>query len=500
VSRDGEVLGGLFFGHPEPGMFTERAERLAAGIAASAAVAIDNARLYQEAQEEIDARRVAEAELAHQATHDPLTGLPNRVLLHDRLRDALARVGDEFAAVSVLLLDLDRFKVVNDSLGHAVGDRILVAVAQRLQAAVRPGDTVARLGGDEFAILCAGINGAIDAVGVADGIAQAFAEPFVMGDAEPWLSASVGIAIGTDRDLDPNVLLRDADAVMYRAKERGRNRWEIFDESLREGAVERLRIETDLRRALAEDELVLHLQPLVSLVDGTVLGAEGLVRWEHPERGLMLPDEFIGVSEESGLVIPLGEQVLAQGCAQLARWAEQPENRSLTVSLNVSARQLVRADLVGAVKKALARSGSDPRRLCLEITETALMDDVDAAVRVLRTLRDLGVRLWIDDFGTGYSSLVYLRRLQLDGLKIDRSFVAGLTTEPEDHAIVAGTINLAHSLGLVALAEGVETAEQARELRRLGCDQAQGFLWSRAVPPADIEEWLAAGVDARTEL
>jgi diguanylate cyclase (GGDEF)-like protein/PAS domain S-box-containing protein len=479
VSRSGEVHGGLFFGHPEPGVFSERGERLAVGIAAHAAIAIDNARLYQAAQREIAARRQAEAELAHQATHDPLTGLPNRVLLHDRLGQAVAHRDRQGRAVAVLLLDIDRFKVVNDSLGHAAGDEILVAIAGRLLRAVRPGDTVARLGGDEFVIVCEGVHGELDAVGLADRAAAAFATPFTVGDHELELTASVGIAMAAEEEADPDDLLRDADAVMYRAKARGGGRWEIFDTALRGRVVERLRVETDLRRGLAAHELTPYFQPIVSLETGAVVGAEALARWEHPSRGLVLPAEFVDVAEESGLVIQLGQRVLFDGCRKIAAWTKS--GTALGVAVNVSTRQLVHHDLVSAVQVALEVTGADPTLLTLEITETALMEDVGAVSHVLRRLRALGLHLVVDDFGTGYSSLIYLRRLPIDGLKIDRSFVAGLPHQAEDAAIVASIVNLAHNLGLVALAEGVETQEQAEHLRALGCDQAQGFLWSPAV-------------------
>jgi diguanylate cyclase (GGDEF)-like protein/PAS domain S-box-containing protein len=485
VSRSGEVHGGLFFGHPEPGVFTERGERLATGIAAHAAVAIDNARLFQGAQSELAARRHAEAELAHQATHDPLTGLPNRMLLQDRLGQAVAHLERGTRAVAVLLLDLDRFKVVNDSLGHAVGDKILISVAERLLAAVRPGDTVARLGGDEFVVVCDDLHGELDAVGLADRIGDAFAEPFTVEDHSLSVHASIGIAMARDESSSPEALLRDADSVMYMAKGHGGSRWEIFDASLRERVVERLRVETDLRRGLSDEELALYFQPVVSLATGAVVGAEGLARWEHPGRGLILPDDFIGVAEESGLVVAVGDRALLDGCKRLAAWAKDDATAAYTMSINVSVRQLLQSDLVASVRHALAATGADPTHLALEITESALMDDVDRASAVLGRLRALGVQLWVDDFGTGYSSLIHLRRLPLDGLKIDRSFVAGLATTAEDRTIIASIISLAHSLGLVALAEGVETQAQADRLRELGCDLAQGFLWSPAVPADD---------------
>ncbi|MEY2474951.1 MAG: hypothetical protein QOG87_266 [Actinomycetota bacterium] len=485
VSRSGEVHGGLFFGHSDPGVFTERGERLASGIAAHAAIAIDNARLYQGAQSELTARRHAEAELAHQATHDPLTGLPNRALLQDRLGQGVAHLERGGRSIAVLLLDLDRFKVVNDSLGHAAGDRILVTVAERLLAAVRPGDTVARLGGDEFVVVCDDLHGELDAVGLADRVGSAFAEPFVVENHVLKVSASVGIALARDEPTSPQALLRDADSVMYRAKAHGGNRWEIFDAALRYRVVERLRVETDLRRALAAEELALYFQPVVSLLTGAVVGAEGLARWEHPDRGLILPNDFITVAEESGLVLPLGDWVLHEGCRRLAVWAKDDATADRSVSLNLSARQLVQSDVVGTVRQAIAETGADPERLIVEITETALMEDVEAAGAVLRRLRNLGVQIWVDDFGTGYSSLIYLRRLPIDGLKIDGSFVAGLAASAEDLVIVDSIVSLAHSLGLVALAEGVETEQQAERLRQMGCDLGQGFLWSPAVPALD---------------
>jgi EAL domain-containing protein (putative c-di-GMP-specific phosphodiesterase class I) len=325
---------------------------------------------------------------------------------------------------------------------------------------------------------------------VADRIAHAFDDRFQIGELELGLVASIGIAVATDQTRGPDELLHDADTVMYRAKGRGGNRWEIFDEALREQVVERLRVETELRRALESDQVALHVQPIVSLADGAVVGAEGVARWEHRVHGLMLPPGFMRVAEESGLVVPLGRHLLRAGCNQLARWGDQPDTFHLTLSVKVTARQLMHSDLLGEVNAALTASGAQPHQLSLEVTETALMEDVESAIEVLRSIRALGVQLWVENFGTGYSSLSHLRRLPLDGLKIDESFVAGLATEAEDRVVVAGIVSLAHSLGLAALAEGVETPEQAAELKELGCDLAQGHLWSAAVPIADFDAWL----------
>jgi diguanylate cyclase (GGDEF)-like protein/PAS domain S-box-containing protein len=435
-----------------------------------------------------EGRLRAEARLAHQASHDPLTMLPNRTLLMDRLRQAIARVGRSERAVGVLLLDLDRFKVINDSLGHPAGDAILSAVADRLRIVIRPGDTVARLGGDEFVVVCEGLDGEDDAVRLAGRLGDAIGRPYSLGSTELTLTASIGIAITTDDQCDAALLLRDADAVMYRAKERGRNRWDVVDEELRARAVERLATETALRQALRMGAVRLHYQPIVSVTDGRPVGAEGLARWHDGERGVLAPAAFIGVAEDSGLIVPLGDGALRQGCERAAQLAQA--GADLVVSVNVSAQQLAGGRLEHAVSDALSATGADPAHLALEITETAVMSDLDAVVPVLHSLRGMGVHLWVDDFGTGYSSFAYLRKLPLDGLKIDRSFIAGLAAAAEDRAIVAGIIGLAHSLGLAAVAEGVESLDQALVLRDLECDQAQGYMWARPMPAPDVDRWL----------
>ena len=491
ISRRGEVLGALVCGGPEHGAFTERGERMLLGIASHAAVAIDNARLYQAAQTEISARKQAEAELAHAATHDPLTGLPNRALFLDRLAMALGRAERLPAAAGVLLFDLDRFKVVNDSLGHAAGDRLLVEVADRLRQIVRPGDTVARLGGDEFIMLCEALNGEIDAIGIADRVAEALSGTFAIDEAEVTVAASVGIAVASGPGRDPASLVRDADAAMYRAKERGRNRWELFDEGLRTRAVQRLSMETDLRRAIEREQLRLLLQPIVDVASGMVLGAEALVRWERSDLELVSPVDFIRVAEETGLIVGVGAWVLGEACRQLNDGVLECGDQHLTVSINVSARQLAQNDIVSTIRTLVDEAAVDPKRLCIEITESVLMEDVESAIAVLEELRSLGIELWVDDFGTGYSSLAYLRRLPIHGLKIDRSFVAGVAKGAEDAAIAAGVVSLAHSLGLQALAEGVETVEQLEVVRELGCDLAQGYYWAPPLAPNDLRSWLA---------
>ena len=422
---------------------------------------------------DVTERKAAELELAHQALHDALTGLPNRVLFLDRLKHALARSKRRGAgATAVFFLDVDRFKLVNDSLGHDAGDELLVDVARRLGDVLRPADTVARFGGDEFTVLCEDVADGDEAEAIAGRIVDVFAEPFVLAGGEIFLSTSVGIALAGGPDELPEDLIRDADAAMYRAKERGKARFEVFDEDMRAHAVRRLEMESALRRALERGELRVHYQPLCEVAGGEVVGCEALVRWEHPERGLLAPAEFVPLAEETGLILPLGEWVLRAACLAAAGWPPGWE-----VAVNLTARQLAQPDLVGVVSSALEDAGLAPGRLCLELTESAVLGA--GAAETLRALKALGVRLAIDDFGTGWSSLGHLRSFPLDVVKLDRSFVAGLGTIARDDAIAAAVISLAHALGLRTIAEGVETPAQRAMLERLGCDAAQGYLLGR---------------------
>ncbi len=434
-------------------------------------------------------RKRAQERLAHQALHDPLTELPNRALFLDRLAVALARLRRRPSTLAVLFADVDRFKNVNDSLGHDAGDRLLVALARRLREVLRPGDALARFGGDEFAVLCEDVAEA-DVSPIADRILMSLGEPFAAGGREVFVSISVGIALADDADHRPEALLRDADAAMYLAKERGRARYEIFDEAMRDQSTERLLLENALRRAPERGELRAMFQPIVRLTDGKMVAAEALVRWVHPERGLLEPAQFVPLAEETGLIVPVGGWVLDEACRQAAGWPG--DGQAPAVSVNLSARQLNRADLVDAVDRALSKNGLDPDRLWLEITESVLMDDADTAVAALGRLRSLGVHLCVDDFGTGYSSLAYLRRFPVDALKVDRSFVAGLGANPEDSAIVEAVVSMAHSLRLSVVAEGVETDEQLARLRDLGCELAQGFYFAAPVPPTALVPLRAA--------
>ncbi|MEZ5145116.1 MAG: EAL domain-containing protein [Acidimicrobiales bacterium] len=444
---------------------------------------------------DITAVKRSEAELAHQALHDPLTGLANRTLLRDHLDGALARASRRPGTLGVLFLDLDRFKLVNDSLGHDAGDHLLQQVAHRLSQLVRAGDTVARLGGDEFVVLVEDLHDPDEPVHLAKRIREAFSTPVAIGGSEVFTSASIGIAIASD-DSDADGLLRDADSAMYLAKARGRDRYELFDEGLRTEATEKLQMENSLRRSLEVEGLRVHYQPEIDLTSGAVLGMEALARWEHPVLGLLDAGVFIELAEETGLIVEVGSWVLQEACRQAGAWrTERAEPFMLRV--NLSARQLVQPDLVDVVVGALRDASLEPSSLCLEITETALMADPAMALAVLTDLHGLGVHLAIDDFGTGYSSLAYLKRFPVDVLKIDRSFVDGLGEDPEDTAIVSAIISMSRALGLDVVAEGVETLRQLDELRSLGCDRAQGFLFARPVPADGF--WTAAEVGPITD-
>nr|WP_249420126.1 EAL domain-containing protein [Rhabdothermincola salaria] len=436
-----------------------------------------------------------EGELRRLALHDGLTGLPNRTLLVDRIEHAAAAAQRDGATLAVLVIDLDGFKLVNDALGHHVGDQLLVVVAERLVDAVRAGDTVARLGGDEFAVLCEGVHDVTEAAMVAERVAEAMATPIAIDGVETYVTASIGITARTGEEASADVLLREADGAMYRAKEQGRSRHEIFDTQMRDRAIERFDLTNDLRRALPRDEFRLVWQPEVALAraDGTEgVWVEALLRWEHPEHGLLAPARFIDVAESTGLINPIGEWALAQACREFCAWQESGRSAPSMVSVNLSARQLAQPDLVDRVKAVVAETGIDPTRLMLEITETAVMGDPVTSIARLGALRDLGLQIAIDDFGTGYSSLTYLRRLPVDCLKIDLTFVSGLTDSLRDRAIVEGIIALAHAVDLFTIAEGVESEAQAAELVELGCDWGQGYLWSRPVDGATLLDWIEA--------
>jgi diguanylate cyclase (GGDEF)-like protein len=420
----------------------------------------------------------AKHRLTYLAQYDALTKLPNRRHLAHALEETISEAARHGGRAAVMFIDLDHFKNVNDMLGHGVGDRLLVQAAQRLQACARPGDVVARLGGDEFALVLPELTANADAVLVAQRIIAALAQPFVLQGQQLFVSASVGIASYPDDGGSADLLLKNADTAMYGAKNGGRNNYRLFQAEMHESAARRMQMETQLRQALERGEFLLHYQPKLDLAGGTISGFEALLRWNHPERGLVAPLEFIGILEDTGLILPVGEWVIGEVCRQLTAW----DARGLAlppVAINLSARQLQQPDLPGAIERIVAAAGIAPALLEFELTESMLMTDPEAAVAVLSRIKALGMRLSVDDFGTGYSSLAYLKRFPLDALKIDRTFVRDLADDPDDAAITKAVIRLAHSLSLKVVAEGVETVEQIRELERYDCDEIQGYYVSR---------------------
>jgi diguanylate cyclase (GGDEF)-like protein/PAS domain S-box-containing protein len=431
---------------------------------------------------DVTERKTTEQRLEYEATHDPLTSLPNRALVIDRIAQALDHARAEGGLIAVLFVDLDRFKLLNDTRGHLLGDSVLIAVAERLTGQLGQGDTVGRITGDEFVVVVHdGLHNAADALRAAERTLSAFEEPFTIDREEVYMSASVGIAVARDSD-SPEALIRDADLAMYRAKQRGRGRAGLFDETLRAQAERRLASETGLRRALDLSELALEFQPVASLDGAHWVGAEALLRWHDASRGLIGPMEFIPIAEETGLIIPIGEWVMETACRQLRDWQGQ-DDPPWSMSINLSAIQLRAPGFAASLERAIAAAGVEPDQLHFEITESVLMADVDFFMRALRSLKDLGVGLSIDDFGTGYSSLAYLRHFPIDEIKIDRSFVDGLGRDEFDSTLVAAVVSIANAIGVRVVAEGVETTEQLDILRDLGCSHVQGYLLARPAPP-----------------
>jgi len=438
------------------------------------------------AVKDVTMQRALERELRHQALHDPLTGLSNRALLVDRIQRSLNRLDRHAGAVAAIFVDLDRFKLINDSLGHDVGDRVLTETASRLRAAIRQEDTVARFGGDEF-VICAEVIDADEAVGIAGRALESLTPPFRHDGHEMLLTGSVGVSVAAVASATPETLLRDADWAMYRAKEEGGNRVELFDRGLRSRLLARLEMERSLRRALGGDEMRVLYQPIVSVPDGRVVGAEALVRWFHPKHGVIGPAEFIPVAEETGMIAPLGAWVFEEACRQWVSWRRKAGRREpINLAINVSARQLTVPSTFDTFYDILSRTGADPAHVSLEITESVLMEGNDSILEAMLALKWLGVRLNLDDFGTRYSSLSYLRRLPFDTLKVDQSFVSGLRDDSRDQAIVRSVVGLAHALGLDVVAEGVETPEQFSLLGEMGADRAQGYLLGRPVEADDF--------------
>ena len=453
-----------------------------------------HSRFWQGVITDIKERKALEEQLKHQAFHDSLTNLPNRQLLLDRLGQALRRTRRRRGRrVALLLMDLDNFKSINDSLGHQLGDEVLVAVAERLKGCLRPEDTLARFGGDEFIVLLEDPWEPADAVRVAERVMEALREPFVVDGRELFVKTSIGIALGTSRTKSPEDLLRDADTAMYRAKAEDSS-YRVFEPVMYEHALRRLKTENDLQRAIELEEFVVHYQPIVDLrsEEAEVWGVEALVRWQHPEQGLLDPEDFVPVAEESGLVIPMGERVLKEACEQAKAWQERhPHLPPLVMTVNLSARQLGRPDLARTITGVLRETGLEARSLSLDITETVYVKTLEGNTGILNDLKGLGLKISIDDFGAGYSSLSYLKRFPADTLKVDRSFIRAMGEVVEDTVIVKMIIDLAHTFGMEVIAEGVEIEEQLESLRSMGCDFAQGYHLARPLPPEDVPEFLA---------
>jgi diguanylate cyclase (GGDEF)-like protein/PAS domain S-box-containing protein len=441
-------------------------------------------------------RKVLEGRLSFQAFHDPLTRLPNRSLFRERVEHALERRITE--PLAVLFIDLDNFKTINDSLGHEVGDHVLVETAHRIRSTMRPEDTAARLGGDEFAALIEDAD-VTAAARVAERIRLALGVPFWVLGHEVFISASIGIAVNLDGDT-AGTLLRNADVAMYTAKTKGKSRFEIFEPAMHDAVVARLGLEGDLRRAIERSEFVVHYQPIVRLDTAEIIGAEAIVRWQHPERGLVMPEEFMPLAEETGLTVSIGGWILRQACGQLAQWQRDRESRApFVMNVNLSSRQLLREGIVDEVAAAIDASGVRPSWIVIEVTETVLMADPVVTAATLRQIRDLGVRVALDDFGSGYSSLSHLRRFPIDIVKIDRSFVEDVASEGAESAIARGIVQLDRAMNIQTIAEGIDAVDQAETLRALGCELGQGELFAEPLAPADWDEMLGIDPAAREQ-
>jgi len=442
---------------------------------------------------DITLRKKVEEQLVHGAFHDALTGLPNRALFMDRLQHVITtaqrRAGSPYYAV--LFLDMDRFKIINDSLGHAVGDQLLVVVGRKLADCIRPGDTVARLGGDEFAIILENISDQNHAVEVAERIRKKLVTPLSVAGHELYTTVSIGIALGAERYERPEQVLRDADIAMYEAKERGNACFEIFDAQMHANVLDRLQLEADLRRALDQQQFVLYYQPIIDLKMQRLTGLEALIRWNHPKRGLIYPLEFIPIAEENGLIYPIGEWILNQACRDLkliqAQYVSQPP---LTMSINISSKQFNQGDLLNKLSSVVRESGVDPRTVALEITESMIMENVDAAIETMKQLRDMGIQIHIDDFGTGHSSLSYLHRFPVNALKIDRSFINRLSSDGANKEIITSIVSLADSLHFDVIAEGVEQEHQLSNIQKMKCGYGQGFLFARPMNFHALGAWM----------
>ena len=483
-AEDGTPLGVLVVLDDRRREWTPRDKSLLEDISSATALEIELRRTLAE-------RERRERQLQHDSQHDPLTGLPNRALFMRRLQAATTRARRDDGAFALLFLDLDNFKLVNDSMGHHVGDDLLIAVARRLEQCVRGGDLVARLGGDEFAVLLERVDSARDAALLAERVLESLQTPMNIGGYEYVSSASIGLVLSTSAGEAPEYVLRSADMAMYRAKSAGRARYEMFDRAMHAEALARLQTERDLRVAVEREEFELHYQPIVDLETGVVAGVEALLRWRHVERGLVAPANFVPVAEDTGLIVPLGRWAVRTACRQVREWHRAPGGSpALTLSVNLSVREFAQADIVKEIAQILAETEFPPELLQLEITESALLDQANPAVQTIGELRALGVRIHLDDFGTGFSSLSYLNRIPLDAIKIDRAFTETIDTEQRSRDLVRAIIDLARALRLGAVAEGVARPEQLALLREMGCPHAQGYFFSRPVPAIEARALL----------
>ncbi|NET89376.1 MAG: EAL domain-containing protein [Kamptonema sp. SIO1D9] len=453
-----------------------------------------NSQLEKRVQERTQQLEIANARLLEMALHDSLTGLPNRALFMKRLQSALQEVkANKSSQFAVLFLDCDRFKVINDSLGHLVGDELLIAIAARLQSCLSNGDTLARLGGDEFAILFTEIENISNAIQMATRILDLFSHPFQLQRREVFINASIGITLGNCDYEQPEHLLRDADTAMYRAKALGKGQFHIFDPEMHSVALRLLQLENDLRRAIERQEFVLHYQPIIDLNQGKISGFEALVRWQHPTRGLVSPGLFIPIAEETGLINPIGHWVMKQACRQLISWQQQKlVNDNLSISVNLSVRQFSQPNLIEQIDRVLAETLLNPQCLKLEITESAIMDNSQSAATILEELRKRQIHLSIDDFGTGYSSLSYLHSFRVDLLKIDKSFVQRLNGTSSNLGLIPAIISIAQTMGMKAIAEGIETTQQLIQLKKLNCDFGQGYLFSEPLNSKNVVELITS--------
>jgi diguanylate cyclase (GGDEF)-like protein len=443
---------------------------------------------------DVSTARALTLQLAYFAQHDSLTELPNRTLLNDRLTQSITVARRHNARLAVLYLDLDRFKNINDSLGHLIGDHLLRSVAQRLSECVRASDTVGRLGGDEFVVVLSEMTHAQDAVVCADKLLRAIEKPHILDSHEMHTTASIGISVYPEDGSDAEALLQNADSAMYEAKDRGRNNYQFYRSALNSNATQRQSVESDLRHAIQKHELQMHYQPIMNLTTDLMVGAEALIRWQHPILGTVLPAKFISIAEESGLIVSIGQWALREACRQARVWQDAGLPRC-RLAVNISAVELRSKEFVSGVERVLSESGFDPQRLELELTETFLMQDSHATARVLDALKQLGIQLALDDFGTGYSSLSYMRRFPIDALKVDRSFVKNITTDADDASVVSAVINMGKSLHMRVVAEGVETREQLLFLKEHGCSEAQGYYFSRPMSGENIAELLSQSIN-----